>query len=113
MGNELTTRRLLLIIAAGAVALVGFLGLWQPVYLADYDRYGIQIGCGSGFVADLSHAELADGGAGGHTGQCGHALLIRRAWATSVLIGGAAVVVAMALRGTRVVRHGQSQSTPG
>jgi hypothetical protein len=103
MGQELTTRRLLAMIAAGLVLLVGVLGMWQSVYLSDFDRYGVKIRCGTGFVADLSQAEIADGGVGPHSDQCDTALLVRRAWAIPVAVLGAGSLVMLALGGTRVV----------
>ncbi|CAJ1585821.1 hypothetical protein [[Mycobacterium] wendilense] len=103
MGGALTTRRLLAMIAAGLVLLIGVLTMWQPVYLSEFDNYGLQISCGSGFFADLSHAEIVDGGPGPSTDACQSALLIRRVWAIPTMVLGAAVLLTLALRGTRVV----------
>lgn len=103
MSGELTTRRLLAMIAAGFIVVVGFLGMWQPVHLSDYDRYGIKIRCGTGFVTDLSQAQIADDGAGTRTDQCDTALLVRRAWAIPMMLAGSGVLLTLALRGTRVV----------
>jgi hypothetical protein len=108
MGQELTTRRLLAMIAAGLVLVIGVLGMWQSVYLSDFDRYGIKIRCGTGFVADFTHAEIADGGVGEHSKQCDTALLVRRAWAIPAAVLGAGSLVTLALGGTRVVNP-QSQ----
>jgi hypothetical protein len=99
MSGELTTRRLLAMIAVAVLVLVGFFGMWWPVYLSEFDRYGIQISCGTGFVTNLSQAERA-----GYSEQCATALLIRRAWSIPLMLGGTAVVMALALRGTRVAR---------
>ncbi len=103
MGGELTTRRLLAMIAAGLVLVIGVLGLWQSVYLSDFDRYGVKIRCGTGFIADFSQAEIADGGVGRHSDQCDTALMIRRAWAIPVTVLGAGALITLALGGTRVV----------
>lgn len=103
MGGELTTRRLLAMIAAGLVLLVGVLALWQPVHLSEFDNYGLQISCGSGFFSDMSHPEIADVGPGPLTERCESALLVRRAWAIPTAVLGAAVLLTLALRGTRVV----------
>lgn len=103
MNGELTTRRLLAMIAVAALILIGFLGMWQPAYLSEFDQYGIQIECGSGFLTDLSHAERADG-SGVLADECGTALLVRRAWAITLMMGGTAVLIVLALRGTRVAR---------
>jgi hypothetical protein len=46
----------------GAVLIVvGLLALWFPVYLSQYDQYGMQISCGRGFSANLSQAADANG----------------------------------------------------
>ncbi|MET0899728.1 MAG: hypothetical protein ABWY45_17605 [Mycobacterium sp.] len=103
MSGELTTRRLLAMIAAGVLVLIGFFGMWWEVYLSDFDRYGIQIGCGTGFLTDLSHAYRADG-SGALAEKCGTALLIRRAWSIPLMVGGTALLMALALRGARVAR---------
>ena len=48
----MSTQRLL-ILAAGALLLVGgLLALRYPVFLADFDQWGFQINCGSGFDGD-------------------------------------------------------------
>ena len=99
MTGELTTRRLLAMIAAAFLVLVGFLGMWWQVYLGEFDQYGIQIDCGTGFLTDLSHAERT-----GLTAQCETALTIRRAWSIPLMVGGTALVITLALRGSRVSR---------
>ena len=38
MSGELTARRLLAMIAAGVLVLIGFFGMWWEVYLSDFDR---------------------------------------------------------------------------
>lgn len=103
MSAELTTRRLLAMIVMVTLVLVGFLGMWWPVYLSEFDQYGIQIDCGSGFLSDLAQAGRADG-TGGLAGECGTALLIRRAWSIPLMVIGTVVVIVLALRGTRVER---------
>jgi hypothetical protein len=102
MNSELTTRRLLVMVAVTGAIMIGFLGMWWPVYLPDFDLYGIQIDCGSGFVGDLSHAERSGGDL---AGKCGTALLVRRAWSIPLMVAGTAVLIALALRGTRVTRR--------
>jgi hypothetical protein len=104
MHNELTTRRLLAMVAAGAVVIFGLLGMWQPVYIDDYDRYGFQIDCGTGLIGDDAGVQLAEESeVEERSDECGTALLLRRTWSITAIIGGIAVVVALALRGSRVV----------
>ena len=52
----MSNRALFLGVAGALLVVVGLLALWFPVYLSQYDQYGIQIACGRGFSADLSQA---------------------------------------------------------
>jgi hypothetical protein len=81
-----SNRQLYLGIVAAALVVIGLLALWFPVYLSQYDHYGMQIVCGRGFSADLSQAA----GAGGNdlVSQCGTALLLRRLWAIPAVVLG-------------------------
>jgi hypothetical protein len=79
-----------------ALVVVGLLALWFPVYLSQYDQYGVQISCGRGFGGNLSQA--ADNHAGDLVAQCGTALLIRRAWAIpTTVIGWVLLTVIVAI----------------
>lgn len=82
----MSNRQLLLGGAAALMVAVGLLALWFPVYLSQYDQYGIQIACGRGFSADMSQAAAAHGT--GLVAQCGTALLLRRIWAIPVAVIG-------------------------
>lgn len=83
-------------IVAGAVAAtlltVGLLALRWPVYLSDFDPWGIQVKCGSGFSADLVQATFA-----GRTEHCQRALAVRRMWAIPVTLLGWLIVVVLVL----------------
>lgn len=83
-------------IVAGAVAVVlltvGLLALRWPVYLPEFDPWGVQVKCGSGFGADLAQATFA-----GATDRCQHALAARRMWAIPVAALGWLVVIALVL----------------
>jgi hypothetical protein len=81
-----SNRQLYLGIVAAALVFIGLLALWFPVYLSQYDQYGMQIVCGRGFSADLSQAANANGN--GLVSQCGTALLLRRLWAIPALVLG-------------------------
>ncbi|WP_235215803.1 hypothetical protein [Mycobacterium kyorinense] len=85
---------------AGVVAVllitVGLLALWWPVYLDQFDHYGIQITCGRGFSANLTQA--ADAGGDDIAGKCSTALLIRRAWAIpTAVVGWVIITVVLAI----------------
>lgn len=71
----------------------GLLALWFPVYLGQYDQYGMQISCGTGFSGGLS--PVADGGGAGLAAKCGTALLIRRIWAIPTAVIGWALLTAI------------------
>jgi hypothetical protein len=91
-----SNRQLVLGVVGIALVAVGLLALWFPVYLNQYDQYGMQIGCGRGFSANLS--QVADTRGGGLAAQCGTALLIRRMWAIpTTVIGWALLTVIVAI----------------
>lgn len=92
----MSNRQLVLGFVGAVLIVVGLLALWFPVYLSQYDQYGMQISCGRGFSANLSQA--ADANGGGFVAKCGTALLIRRTWAIATTIIGwvlLAVIVAV------------------
>ncbi len=86
----MTTRQ----IAAGAVAVVlltvGLLALRWPVYLSDFDAWGVQVKCGSGFDADLTQAAFA-----GKADACQRALGVRRMWAIPVAALGWLIAIGL------------------
>ena len=82
----MSNRQLFLGIAGALLVVIGLLALWFPVYLSQYDQYGMQIACGRGFSANLSQAAEASGD--GLVAQCGTALLLRRIWAIPVVVLG-------------------------
>ena len=81
------SNRQLIVGAVGLLLVViGLLALWFPVYLGQYDQFGMQITCGRGLRANLSQA--ADASGDGLVAQCGTALLERRIWAIPVAVLG-------------------------
>jgi hypothetical protein len=78
---------------------VGLMALRFPVYIDDFDQFGWQIKCGTGFSSDLTQAGAATGG-GDYVDQCGTELMLRRLWAIpmvtigSLVLAGAMVVAA-------------------
>jgi hypothetical protein len=81
-------------IVGGAIAVtlltIGLLALRWPVYLPEFDAWGIQVKCGSGFSADLTQARFADA-----TDRCQHALAMRRLWAIPVAALGWLIVIVL------------------
>lgn len=82
----MSNRQLYLGIVGALLVVIGLLALWFPVYLSQYDHYGIQIACGRGLSADLSQA--TDAGGNGLVAQCGTALMLRRLWAIPAVVVG-------------------------
>jgi len=82
-------------IGVGCVVVIvaGLLALNFPVFLDDFDHYGFQIKCGTGFVTDLSQAAAAAGDQT-YVDQCEAAILVRRLW-TVPLIFVASIVFAL------------------
>ena len=76
-------------IAGLLLAVIGLAALLYPVYLGQYDHYGIEVSCGTGLRSDLTQAAQAD-----HylLSQCDTALLLRRAWAIPTIAVGWALV---------------------
>lgn len=68
------------------LTLVGLAALWFPVYLNQFDDYGIKVNCGNGFSASLTQAAASSGG--NLVGECDSALLVRRAWAIPAVVIG-------------------------
>jgi hypothetical protein len=91
-------------LVAGFVALLGFAGLFFPVSLDEFDHWGVQIHCGTGFAADLDQADVQDGytssqgiqhdaaPVGRAVDECSKSVWLRRAWAVPVVLGGAVVL---------------------
>jgi hypothetical protein len=106
--KSLTNRQLLLGIAGALLVVVGLLALWFPVYLSQYDQYGMQIACGRGFSANFSAA--ADAKGDGLVAQCGTALLLRRIWAIPAVIVGWLILTGLVARWART-KPGSEESS--
>lgn len=82
---------------AAAIALgVGLLALNFPVFLDDFDKWGWQIKCGTGYLSDFTQAAAAGDGKN-YSDACGTAVLIRRLWAGSLAMMGASVLLVVLL----------------
>jgi hypothetical protein len=94
---------LLLAITLGVALFIGLFGLWQPVRIDVWDKFGRQITCGHGYASDLGQLKYAQPGAD-LASQCSSALLNRRLWAIPVtLIAGIGLmtVAILSVRGKR------------
>lgn len=88
--HDVTPRRIVAGVAAVTLLTVGLLALRWPVYLPDFDPWGIQVKCGSGFSAELVQATFA-----GADDRCQHALAIRRLWAIPMAALGWLIVIVL------------------
>ena len=111
--EKLLSSRLLVGIL-GVVLLAGSLvALSVPVHLGDYDRWGMQIDCGTGYHTRTWQAAIDDQNdpqypiapaarpATSYTDQCRSALAQRRAWTAVVAIAGALILVPEVVAWTR------------
>jgi hypothetical protein len=87
----MSNRQLCLGIVGASLVVIGLLAMWFPVYLSQYDQYGMQIACGRGFSTNLFQA--ADARGEGLVAQCSTALLLRRIWAIPVLVLGWLILI--------------------
>src|SRR5258705_12359598 len=71
----------LVILAVGVLLVMGGLfALRFPVLLGDFDQWGFQINCGSGFHSALTQAVIADSAGTHFVDRCHTALAMRRGW---------------------------------
>jgi hypothetical protein len=103
-----SNRQLLLGIVGAALVAIGLLAMWFPVYLSQYDQYGMQIACGRGFSANLSQA--ADAHGDGLVAQCGTALLLRRIWAIPAVVLGWLILTGLIVRWVRATPPAEESS---
>jgi len=84
------------ILGVGVLLLtVGLLALRFPVFLSDFDHWGFQINCGSGFQSALTQASIADSAGTHFVDQCHTAIAVRRAWAIPLAVGGALLLIGL------------------
>ena len=69
------------------IGLIGVAAMWFPVYLDQFDHYGIQVSCGNGFSSHL-HGEAT----AAITSRCSTGLLVRRLWAIPTVAAGWMIV---------------------
>jgi hypothetical protein len=79
-------------IAAAVILAIGLLAMNFPVFLDDFDQWGFQIKCGTGYVSDLSQAAAAVGERN-YADECETALLMRRLWTIPLVTLGTLVVL--------------------
>ncbi|BBX34406.1 hypothetical protein MMAG44476_37013 [Mycolicibacterium mageritense DSM 44476 = CIP 104973] len=88
---------------AGFVILgIGLYVMSMPVYLDDFDQYGMQIPCGSAYGVHLDQA-IAAGDE--YIGKCDSAVLMRRLWTVPIVVIGALALVAVLVRAATSSAH--------
>jgi hypothetical protein len=118
-----------LITLIGVVLLAGGLvALCLPVFLDDYDRWGIQVKCGNGYYSQLTQATVDDQDSGrpsapgnapvavrpatNYVDQCRSALARRRAWAVPPAGLGALILIPKVVTWARSGATEPSSPTP-
>jgi hypothetical protein len=92
-------------IVAAVVLGIGLFALNFPVFLDDYDQWGWQINCGTGYDSDLTQA-AATVGDKDYVDRCETALLVRRAWTFPlVVLGGTVLLVVLVASATTSARE--------
>jgi hypothetical protein len=89
---NMSNQRFMVLIAGIALVVLGLLALHFPVFLSDFDQWGVQINCGSGFGSALTQANAADSGGADYVAQCHSAIGIRRDWTIPVTLLGASMI---------------------
>jgi hypothetical protein len=102
-----SNRQVVLGVVGAALIATGLLALWFPVHLGQYDQWGMQISCGTGFNA----GQTPGAHDAGLAGQCGTALLLRRLWAIPVAITGWVLVTVVAAIWVRSTPDDSEEST--
>ena len=91
------TNRGLLLAATGVLFVcVGLFALNFPVHLDDYDHYGVQVGCGTGYFPNMTQSSVADGARGTtYVAQCNAAVAFRRAWTIPLAALGSVIIAGL------------------
>jgi hypothetical protein len=98
---NMSSRRFMVLLAGVALVVFGLLALRFPVFLSDFDQWGVQINCGSGFQSALTQASAADSGGTHFADQCHTAVAVRRAWTIPVTMAGVLMLGALMVRAPR------------
>jgi hypothetical protein len=79
-------------IVSAVVLATGLFALRFPVFLDDYDQWGWQINCGTGYASELTQAAAATGPTD-YVDECESALTMRRIWTIPLVVLGAIVLL--------------------
>jgi hypothetical protein len=95
---NMSTQRLFVLSGGVVLLTVGLLALRFTVFLPDFDQWGFQINCGSGFQSALTQAGIVDSSGTHFVDQCRTAITMRRAWAFPLAVAGAVLLGALMVR---------------
>jgi hypothetical protein len=95
---NMSNRRFFVLVAGVALLVGGLLALRFPVFLPEFDQWGFQINCGSGFQSALTQAGIVDSSGTHFVDQCRTAITMRRAWAFPLAVAGAVLLGALMVR---------------
>jgi hypothetical protein len=85
---NMSNQRFMVLLAGVALLVLGLLALRFPVFLPDFDQWGVQINCGSGFGSALTQASAASATGANYVDQCHTAIAVRRDWTIPVTLVG-------------------------
>jgi hypothetical protein len=98
---NMSTPRLLILITGVLLLVGGLLALRFPVFLSDFDQWGFQINCGTGFQSNLTQAGIADSAGTHFVDQCHASIAMRREWSIPVVVAAALLLSALLYRPSR------------
>lgn len=90
---------------SAVVLVIGLIALQFPVFLDEFDQWGWQIKCGTGYISDLAQAAAAVGDKN-YVDECETALLMRRLWIIPlVVVSGIALLAVVVASATTSARE--------
>ncbi len=98
---NMSTQRFVVLLAGVALLVGGLIALRFPVFLSDFDQWGFQINCGSGFQSALTQASVAHSGGARYVDQCHAAIAVRRDWTIPLVAIGVLLLGALAVGPSR------------
>ncbi len=98
---NMSNQRFMVLLAGVALVAIGLLALRFPVFLSDFDQWGVQINCGSGFGSALTQASAAESGGTNYVGQCHAAIAMRRDWTVPLTLVGASMLAWLMIKAPR------------
>ncbi|GFG63508.1 hypothetical protein MKUB_09980 [Mycobacterium kubicae] len=110
MGEAVSRRQIYIGVAGLVLLVIGVAGLWYPVYLNQFDMYGIKVSCGNGFASAVPQNALSDGG--NPATRCGTALLVRRAWTIPVVALGWLLLTRFAVAWVHTGQQTSGEASP-